>query len=321
MSAVPAPITPGRHLRYRLEYSLLVLCGAVAGILSRPLMLGLSRLIGTLAFDLVRIRRRVTLANLACAFPDSAQSRRRRIGRAAYVNLAVVGLEMLRARRLEPDRVIALVELDPESETLLHNLMGQGRGAVVVGAHYGTWELLGARLAAVGYPAVAIMQEQRNPLMNEALVEVRKRLGIELVEKEGAGKEVMRTLADGGLVLIVGDQDAGPRHGLFLDFFGYPAATHGAPAAFARRASAPLLGGWIHREGKRYRASLTRLDTASEVTAAGTARDETEEAAAVARLTAAYLVWLEEGIRRDPGQYLWLHRRWKTRPGTEAAGS
>ena len=315
-TAASASVRPS--LQHRLEYLLLLLFGAGAALLPRPLMLGVSRLIGIFAFDILRIRRRVTEENLLRAFPESTARQRRRFGRAACINLAVVGMEMLRARRLDPGRVIDLVELETGSENLLHEVMRVGRGAVVVGAHYGTWELLGARLAAVGYPAVAIMQAQRNPLMNEALIGVRERLGIRLVEKEGAGKEVMRTLASGGLVLIVGDQDAGPQHGLFLDFFGHPAATHGAPAAFALRAGAPLLGGWIHRGGQRYVASLNRLDErppAAGDRGAGSA-GETEQAA-ILRLTAAYLKWLEEGIRRDPGQYLWLHRRWKTRPAAQ----
>jgi KDO2-lipid IV(A) lauroyltransferase len=315
MSPADRPSDFRPSLQHRLEYLMLLLCGAVAGIMPRFLMLMISRLLGTLVFDLVRIRRRVTLTNLQRAFPDFTPGQRRRTGRAAYVNLAVVGMEMLRARRLDPRGVIALVELDPESEALLHELMAAGRGAVIVGAHYGTWELLGARLAAVGYEAVAIMQEQRNQLMNEALIAVRERLGIRLVEKAGAGKEIMRTLAAGGLILIVGDQDAGREHGIFLDFFDSPAATHGSPAAFALRAGAPLLGGWIHREGLRYSATLTRLDEPDE-------HDRnTDEQAGTARLTAAYLGWLEEGIRADPGQYLWLHRRWKTRPECNGGGA
>ncbi len=296
-------------VQHRLEYALLRLIGALAGRLPRRLMLGVGRGLGILIFEVVRLRRRVTLANLDRAFPGRTPAWRRRIGRAAFVNLAVVGMEMLRARRLDPARVIALVDLEPASEALLQAVMEEGRGAVIIGAHYSAWELLGARLAAVGHPTVAIMQEQRNRLMNDDLVRVRERLGIRLVAKAGAGKEVMRTLAQGGLVLIVGDQDAGREYGVFLDFFGTPAATHTAPAAFARRAGAPLLGGWIHREGGRYRASLTRLDEGRPAD-----RDGEAEQAQITRLTAAYLAWLEAGIRRDPGQYLWLHRRWKTSP-------
>ncbi|MFC1629525.1 lysophospholipid acyltransferase family protein, partial [Gemmatimonadota bacterium] len=179
---------------------------------------------------------------------------------------------------------------------------------------YGTWELLGARIAALGYPAIAIMQDQRNPLMNRELNKTRGKLGLEVVERRAAPRKVIKTLNDGGLVLIVGDQDAGVDSGIFVDFFNRPASTTSGPARFAVRSGAVFLGAWVHREDRGYRMGFDEIEKMEVVSSLAPDTDPEER---VVRLTEAYMQWLEGRIRIDPGQYLWLHRRWKSRPEEE----
>ncbi len=302
-------------LQHRLEYLLLRGVGVAVRVLPRPVADRLATLLAVIAFDLLRIRRRVTLDNLAQAFPEEDRRWRRRTARAAYRSLALVGMESLRAFHGDPARLLERVDLDPASERLYHDLMAQGHGVVFVSGHYGNWELIAARTAAVGYPSAVIIQEQRNPLFDEALERVRRRLGFNSVGRGAAVRGVLRVLKDGGAAMILADQDAGPRDVLFVPFFGRPAATYQGPALFAVRSGAPLVGGWIHREGDRYRAWYERLD---EDVLDGLPAD-TDEETRVRRLTEAYVNWLERMIRIDPGQYLWLHRRWKSRPPGEAA--
>jgi KDO2-lipid IV(A) lauroyltransferase len=310
VSPVPIDEEPRPTLQDRIEYILLRMTGAAASLLPRRAALLLARIIGVVGFDLLRIRRRTTINNLGRAWPEATPAWLKRTARAAYVNLGVVSVEMLRARSLDAAGVIALVRLDPGEEERLREIVEDRSGAVIVGGHYGTWELLGARLAALGYPSIAIMQDQRNPLMNRELNETRGRLGLEVVERRAAPRRVIRTLQEGGLVLIVGDQDAGAG-GAFVDFFGRPASTTTGPAWFAARSGAAFLGAWIHREGGSYRMGFDELEEMEPVVSlpAGTDRE-----ALVGAMTAAYMRWLEDVIRADPGQYLWLHRRWKSRP-------
>lgn len=304
---------PRPTLQHRFEYLLLRILGAVCGVLPRRIALGIAWLIGVFAFSVLRLRRDVTLSNIRQAFPEEGAAGLRRIARAAYVNLAVVGMDMLRVRYLDREKVLSLVRLDPESESLYRRLMEDGRGLISTTAHYGTWELLGARVAALGEPSIAIVQPQRNPLVDRDLKRVRAKLGLEVVDRRGASREVVRTLNQGGSVMILADQDAGIRYGAFMDFFGKPAATHTGPAHFAVRSGAPMIAGWIHREGSNYSAGIDRLD---EEALAGLTPDADEQTR-VERLTEMYLHWLEDLIRKDPGQYLWQHRRWKTRPEGE----
>lgn len=302
-------------LQHRLEYAALRTAGFLFGVLPRTVRMLLALKLAFLAFDLTRVRRRVTLRNLERAFPELSPAERRKIARASYFNLAIVAMEMLQARRLDPKKVIASVHLDSESEALYHRVMREGKGAVFVSGHYGNWELMAARTAAVGYPSAVIVQRQRNPLLDRDLTATRKRLGFNIVGRGQAVRGMLKILREGGAAMILADQDAGSRDGLFVDFFGHPASTYRGPALFAVHAQAPMIGGWIYREKGRYHLSYERLD---EEALKGLPPDADEETR-VRCLTEAYVRWLERKIRKDPYQYLWLHHRWKSRPPEAAA--
>ncbi len=297
-------------LRFRLEYALIRTVGVIAALLPRPLAIGLVKGLGMIAFACLRTGRRIAMTNLRDAFPGMGASERRRVARASLANLAVVGMEMLRARWRSRERVLKLVRLDPESERLHRELMAQGRGVVFVSGHYCNWELLGARIVATGYPAITIAQDQRNPLINREVDAIRARLGIDLVHRGAAVREVVRMLRRGGAVMLLADQETRPGYGIFADFFGKPAWTFKGPATFAVRFRAPLLAASIHRRCGRYDASYQRLDDAAlAALPPGTGEEER-----IRVLTDAFNTWLEELITRDPRQYLWLHRRWEFRP-------
>jgi KDO2-lipid IV(A) lauroyltransferase len=296
-----------------MEYLLLRLAEGIAWLTPRPVAFLFARWIGRFAWAVVRIRRRVTLENLAYAFPEKTEKERRRIARGAYENLAMMGIELLRARHLDTPTVLDRVALDRESEAAFLMALREERGAIVVSGHYANWELLAARIAAIGVPSVVVVQDQRNPLMDRDLKATRRRFGLELAGRGVAVRSVLKTLQGGGAVLMLADQDAGTRETLFIDFFGRPASTYRGPATFSVRSGAPLIGAWIHREGGRYRARLERLDAEALTDLEPGADEETR----IRTLTETYVAWLEANIRKDPSQYLWLHRRWKSRPAAE----
>lgn len=297
-----------------IEYLLLRSLGFIVTLLPRPVAIGVAWPLGIFACDILRIRRKVTLENLEQAFPDKSLAERRKIARTAYINLAVVGMEMLRVSRLNKKKVIRLVTLDEESEALYQTLVKEGKGVIFLSGHYGSWELSAARIAAVGYPTTIIVKDQSNPLVNRQLTKARVKLGYNITGKGQAIRNVLKTLKGGGTVALLADQDAGIRSELFIDFFGKPASTYQGPAAFAVRSGSPILGCWIHREGLTYRQSFERLDTRELTDLPADADEETR----IRRLMEVYVRWMEERIKLDPGQYLWLHRRWKSRPEGEA---
>ena len=182
---------------------------------------------------------------------------------------------------------------------------------ILATGHYGNWEIAAAAVAARGIPIAAIVRRQGNRLVDARLDGLRRRLGVETIYQSEAPSRVPRVLRRGGVVGIVGDQDA-RRSGLFVPFFGRPASTHRGPALFALKLRAPVFACVARRlpGGEvRYRVSGERVSPPRTG----------ELDADVAALTAALAASLEAEIREAPEQYFWFHRRWKTKPPPEPA--
>jgi KDO2-lipid IV(A) lauroyltransferase len=166
--------------------------------------------------------------------------------------------------------------------------------------------MAGALVVARGIPMDVIAQRQRNPLFDLDITANRERLGMAVIERREALKKCLRTLRNGGVVGIVGDQNI-RRGGVFVDFLGRPAATAKGAALFAVRTGAPLFVGVAKRRSgfpQRYRGTVRQIEFE-------TTGDLEED---VFRLTKAHTEYLEERVREAPEQYFWQHRRWKTQP-------
>ncbi|MSR36776.1 MAG: hypothetical protein EXR95_09095 [Gemmatimonadetes bacterium] len=301
ISAVAGRVT----LLHRLEY--LAFRGAVAALRALPerWALALGGSVGWLAGSLLRVRRGVADANLARAFPDRDPRWRDRVARASYRTLGREAVATFLFAGEPAERVRARTP-DPLGEAALLEAVRAGRGVVLLTGHFGNWEMAGGAAAARGAPLAAVAARQANRLFDDALVANRARLGIATIRRGDARREVMRALREGRVVGMVADQDA-RRRGAFVDFLGTPASTVRGPALFALRAGAPLfLGTCVALPGQpgRYRCEVeeVRCDRTGDV-----AED-------VRRLTAAHAAALTERVRREPEQYFWQHRRWRTPP-------
>ena len=260
-----------------------------------------------LAMAPLRARRRTAVQQLRVAFPERDEAWARRTARASYAHVAREALAALRLARAGTDAVLRSTEV--RGLDRLNAALAAGRGVVIVAGHFGNWEVSGAALAARGVPLDAIVQRQRNPLIDREIARMRERLGMRVIYRTRAPKEALRALRGGRAVAFVADQNAG-RHGVFVPFFGRLASTHRGAALMALRTGAPVFLLTAVRTGDdRYEVALEAVETA---------RDGELEAA-VERLTAEYTAALELAIRAAPEQYFWVHRRWKTRPREEPA--
>lgn len=251
------------------------------------------------------IRRRTVEENIRRAFPEAGDEWVERTAREAYTHLGREVVAMIRLSRLSPEEIMALTDVPTWPE--VQSALAEGKGALLVTGHYGNWEVAAAAVAARGVPISAIVKPQRNRLVDRMVQEARARLGIGTISITRAPREVPRLLAKGGVVGIVGDQDA-RRKGIFVPFFGVPASTFRGPAQFALRFDAPVFASTARRlEDGRYLVQGTRIPLER------TGDAETDEY----RLTAAMAAHLEEEIRADPTQYFWFHKRWKTSPPPE----
>ncbi|HUH12413.1 MAG TPA: lysophospholipid acyltransferase family protein [Longimicrobiales bacterium] len=261
--------------------------------------------LATAAYRGVGIRRDVTEANLRLAFPDADDAWIRATGRACYAHLAREMLVAVRLGSMTPAEVRARARV--RGLELLEEPLGRGDGVVLITGHFGNWEMGGATLAAHGVPLDVVAQRQRNPLVDGIINRSRGHSGMGLIERSRATRQGLRALRDGRAVGFVADQDA-RRAGVFVPFFGRPASTHRGPAILALRSGAPVFILTAVRAGAGYEVHLEPV----EVSRAGDTED------VVRRITAAATARLEAAIRRHPEQYLWLHKRWKSRPPDES---
>jgi len=252
------------------------------------------------------IRRRVTLDNLAHAFPDRSVQERRVLARAAYANMARVVVDALRTLGASRAQLLAEVEVDDFGP--VERALAAGKGLVVATAHLGSWEMFGAAMAQ-RVPLHAVVRPLRGGL-NARLVEARERAGLRLIPARGALTGMVAALRKNEVVAMLLDQAIGGKHALFVPFFGRPAATSPALSMAALRTGAPTLVVVALRENGRLRF---RVEGPFAVTDTGDRRRDLRDH--TARVTAA----LERIIREAPEQWLWLHRRWKLAPPPDAA--
>ncbi len=298
-------------LQHRLEYLAYRVVGTFLGLLPESIALLLGEGLGWTAGVVFRIRRRDVDRHLRIAFPERDDRWRRRVARRCFRHLGREGVAIVRLDRAGREEVVERTEM--VGFEALVRAVEEGKGAIVVTGHMGNWEVGGASLATRGIPLDVVAQRQSNPLFDTALNATRERLGMRVIERGEAPRRVLRSLRRGRVVALVADQNV-REGGVFVDFFGKPAATARGPAVFALRTGAPVfLGIALRQPGLRqwYRVTLEPIPVER-----GEGGEEDVRA-----FTALHTRRLEEWVRRFPGQYFWQHRRWKTRPPGEAEGS
>jgi KDO2-lipid IV(A) lauroyltransferase len=262
---------------------------------------------GWLGYLLDRRHVRIGLANLAIAFPEREERERRRILRASYVNLGRSAAEYIRlggffyrrlARRVTYDRFEYWDEIRDRYP---------GRGIVVLTAHFGNFELLPAAHAMQGHQITLVHHTQRFVAGDALMTWVRERAGVAMVRKHSAARAVLKALGDGQLVGVPFDQNAKRGEAVFIPFFGEPAATSRTLARVVRMSRALVAPVFIVREPGCRTHRIVIQDLIPLV--------ETNDAEAeVEENTRRFVGAIEAMVRRYPEQFLWTHRRYRTRP-------
>ena len=307
--AVPAPARAVGRLD-RIEYRLFRIAFGFFAALPRRRAIRLGARLGELFYLADRRDRRIALFNLRIAFPDKTVAERARILRASCRNLGRMAAEFCHLPRLEPDQLPAIVAFANRQvwEEVIERA-GQS-GAVVLTAHFGNWELLAYVHGLLGHPITVVHRAMRNRIFDEAITAVRSRAGTRAIKKRAAAKEILRTLHQHGIVAIPADQNQIFSYGVFVDFFGLPACTTPGPARLAMLTGAPIWPVFLVREGESERHRIEVLPELKLVTTGDRAADVL---ANTQRCTAV----IEDMIRRHPEQWIWFHKRWKTRPPGE----
>ena len=301
--SVPWP----KRVKRALRYVLIRLALAVVAGLPLDVASDFGRALGGLAFLLARKQRRLVLEGLQRAFPEKSDAERQALARACFRHLGQSAFELACVRQLERDEPRHL-EWPAADRAVLDGAMAEGRGVVFVTAHVGNWELLARAVARAGVPCSTIAKETTDPRTTALLERFRGSSGIRTIWRgsDGAARAMLRVLRGGELLGLLIDQDTRVQS-VFVPFFGVPASTPRAAADLALRTGAVVLTGYCHRVGEetRYRVSMRRPQLP-----APTGDREVDAVAWTAALTAD----IERAIREAPAQWVWMHRRWKTRP-------
>ncbi len=246
------------------------------------------------------IRRNVALTNLGIAYPESDPSWRREVVKKLYFNLSLSVMEFLILTK-NPKAVSKWVT-KVEGEEHLENLSKSGRGAVLLTAHVGNWELLAAWLACKGYPLVAGVRDPNDVHVSKLLAYYRKALGVETIPKKSLLLKGAKLLKQGKFIGILADQDGGT-DGIRVSFMGKVASTVGGPAALSLLTKAPVVPIVSYRIAP-YEHEILVLPPIEPLY-------ELPREEAIREMTIKFNDILEGFIRRSPEQWLWLHRRWR----------
>ncbi|MEK7317036.1 MAG: lysophospholipid acyltransferase family protein [Candidatus Eisenbacteria bacterium] len=294
---------PLRPLRHALETAALTLLTVVARAIPLRAASDLGALLGHLALPFLARRRGIAEENLHAALGLS-EPEARRLTRVIFRQLGRSFVEFLALPAHGWDELGGRVVFD-DAFSRLEEHARTGKGAVLVTAHYGNWELFGAavgrRIGGVAY----VFPPQSNRGADARINETRSRMGVELIGMEQGMRRALKRILNGGHIGMLMDQDA-RKIGVHVPFFGRPASTLTGPARLAIRARCPIYLGLLDRVGPAtFRGkSLAWLEPVPGA----------EEEAELIRLTRAMNEALEAAVRERPDHWYWIHRRWKTPP-------
>jgi Kdo2-lipid IVA lauroyltransferase/acyltransferase len=279
---------------------------AFAQVLTIEQSYALARFMAWVVYMVDRRHRVVGVENLRLALGDQYDdSGRDRVVRGVYLHFCMMLMEILHTpRKIHLTNWRKHVTLAGH-EPILDRLMTGGPMILLTG-HYGNWEMAGYLFGIFGYPTYSVARTLDNPYLEKFLRSFRERTGQKLIPKAGGYDQILEVLKSGQALSMLADQDAGQR-GLFVNFFGRPASTHKAIALLAIEHQAPVVVGVARRIGAKFQYEIRCADIIEPGEFTGGADD-------VRLLTQRYTSALEDLIRQDPTQYLWLHRRWKHQP-------
>lgn len=283
--------------------------------LSWSAALGLGRLLARAAWFVGRRYRLVAEKNLRHAFADLDATAIDRLTRAAYRHLADMVVEILRLPRvLHAHNIAQYVEYArPDDYDRALRLVRSGRPVLILLGHFGNWEIFSYVTGLLGFHSHVVARRLDNPYLDRFVSRFRQRTGQRILDKNQDYERIQAVLAQGGILGVLGDQDAGAR-GLFVRFLGRPASTFKSIALLSLAYAAPILvmGAARIAEPMKYRVYFEDAIFPEEYAALPNAAHA---------ITQRYTDALERMVHRHPEQYFWLHSRWKHQPKVRPARS
>jgi KDO2-lipid IV(A) lauroyltransferase len=287
------------------EYAAAVALLKMFGWMPRSVAYRAARIVSRLGFPLVNRQRKAGLKNLAMAMPGLSAAQRESILRSCFDNLGRLLVEFSHFPELNPSNISKYVVYDGY-ENFAEGVR-RGKGVIFLTGHIGAWELSSFAHSIYGHPMKFVVREIDNPRVERLISNYRTRGGNAPVSRRNASRDILKALRNNETVGILMDQNTVREEGVFVDFFGIPAATTPAVATFALRTGAAVIPGFLIWDEALQKHRL-RFDPPLELIQTG------DRAQDILENTQMFNNVLEKCVRKNPDQWLWIHRRWKTRP-------
>jgi KDO2-lipid IV(A) lauroyltransferase len=275
-------------------------------IQSLPLFLALKagELLGIIGYYFVPKRKRTAFDNLKHAFPEKSDKEIKHIIKSMAKNLGRNMMEFLRLPKMTDSDMNRYIEF--EGLENLDKALSQNKGAFILTAHFGNWDLVAASMAFKGYQTNLVTKYLKSELLNSLWLDFRKRVNVNIFYREGSLKNIIKHLRENEIIGFVLDQNTKREEGVFVNFFGRPACTIPSLATLSQRLEAPVIPCFsIRKKGGYHKVIL-------EPAIPFTKKDTMEES--IVYNTQVYTNVIERYIRQYPDHWIWLHRRWKTQP-------
>jgi KDO2-lipid IV(A) lauroyltransferase len=265
--------------------------------------------LAALGYRLAGRQHRAGLRNLRMTMPHLSESEHRRILRGSFSNLGRLLVEFSHFPELNKTNISSLVEY--EGFENYANAVRRGKGVIFLTGHFGAWELSSFSHSIYGHPMKFVVRKIDNPRVEKLIERYRTLGGNASIAKQNASRDILKALRRNETIGILVDQNTTREEGVFVDFFNIPAATTPVIATLALRTGAAVIPGFLIWDEALHRHRL-KFDPMIELVETGDrARDIVEN-------TRAFNAVLEKYVQAYPDQWLWIHRRWKTRPEGEA---
>jgi KDO2-lipid IV(A) lauroyltransferase len=246
--------------------------------------------------------------NLGLAFPDWSETKRKRVIRRMIQQIGWMAAEFSQFPRYTRDNIEKIVVLDGFEN--FDAARRRGKGVLFLTGHMSAWELAPFAQALYGHPLHFLVRPIANRRVDALINHYRCLSGNRPIEKNKSARSILRILADGGTVGILSDHNTVLEESVFVDFFGIPASTTSGLARIALRTDAAVVPGFLSWDSARRKYRL-RFEPAIELARTG------DEEGDVRENTARFTQTIEDYVRAYPDQWLWVHKRWKTRPPGE----
>ncbi|MEO8277155.1 MAG: lysophospholipid acyltransferase family protein [Thermoanaerobaculia bacterium] len=292
-------------VRHAVEYGAFSIFNATVRALPHAASRALGGALGAVAGTLDRRRRRIAEENLRLAMPELGAPARARIRAACFRHFGASFCDSLSSLRFSGPALLARIEFTGWENFAI--AAEGGRGTIVLGSHFGDWEVVPAAIALTVGPMSSVGRRADNPHFDRLIQRLRTRFGNGSLDKRGSVREMFRLLERGGRLGLLIDQRVRAEEGIDVPFFGRPASTSPIVARLSRRTGAPVVPVFGEElPGGRYRVEALSPIFPSEIGNAPAADADLQ-------LTRRYLTILEERARARPELWLWLHNRWKAR--------